>query len=112
MILYVVNGQKYSSNDIGNSYAYLFRRRFAVPWDMFTSIVIKFKEMNPNMVHTMLLVRPAAPIELLILASLRVLTRNWTFDDCSKATGISEEKHRTLFLRFIYWYATDIYPLR
>jgi len=37
------------------------------------------------------------PMELLVLGSLRILTRNWTLDDLREATLISERTHRTFF---------------
>lgn len=44
--------------------------------------------------------RPAAPIELLVLTSLRYIGRSWTFDDLSEATAISEEVIRVFFYKF------------
>lgn len=51
------------------------------------------------------------PMELLLLGSLRVLTRNWTFDDLREATLISERTHRAFFTVFVTWYADTQYPL-
>ena len=51
------------------------------------------------------------PMELLLLGSLRILTRNWTFDDLREATLISERTHRTFFTIFVTWYADSQFPL-
>lgn len=44
--------------------------------------------------------RIGAPIELLLLGTLRILGRDWTFDDVSESTNISEEVHRVFFHEF------------
>ena len=48
----------------------------------------------------------SSPIELLVLGSLRILTRNATLDDFMEQTFISSEVHRCLFSKFMIWYST------
>jgi len=43
---------------------------------------------------------PSSPIELMVLGTLRYLSRGWTFDDIEEATCISEENHRQFFDAF------------
>lgn len=45
--------------------------------------------------------QPCAPIELLLLTSLRYLGRGWTFDDLEESTAISAEVIRCFFHRFV-----------
>lgn len=52
-----------------------------------------------------------SPVVLLVLESLRTLTRNVTLDDLYEATLISGEVHQTLFIKFMKWYSTVIFPL-
>ena len=46
-----------------------------------------------------------------MLGSLRILARNWTFDDVLEATGISRQVHQAFFARFVKYYAKEIAPL-
>ena len=50
-------------------------------------------------------------MELLVLGSLRILTRNVTLDDLYEQTFISGEVHRQFFIRFCYWYSHTVFPL-
>jgi hypothetical protein len=54
--------------------------------------------------------RAAAPRELLVLGSMRILTRNVTLDDLFEQTFISAEVHRRFFIKFVHWYAHIIFP--
>ena len=54
--------------------------------------------------------RPPIPTELLVLGSLRILTRNWTFDCINEATFISERSMKSFFAKFVTWYANVIFP--
>ena len=54
--------------------------------------------------------RPAHPIELLVLGSLRILTRNHTLDDIYEATDISKSVIDVFFTRFVKWYAEKVFP--
>ena len=52
----------------------------------------------------------STPIEILVMGALRVLARNWTFDDVEESSGASAEVHRVFFPKFCKWYAEDIAP--
>jgi hypothetical protein len=52
----------------------------------------------------------AHPIELLVLGSLRILTRNVTLDCLYEATRISSSVHKAFFTRFVHWYAHTVFP--
>lgn len=52
----------------------------------------------------------ASPRALLVLGSLRILTRNVTLDDLKEATFISKETHRLFFVNFMKWYSTSVFP--
>ena len=45
-----------------------------------------------------------------MLGSLRLLTRNVTFDDLYESTYISAEVHRKFFKLFMRWYTEVIFP--
>ena len=91
-----------------------FRFRFRLPYD-------KFKELNEVLEGEDLFQRwrdgqvnpwsrqRAAPISLLLLASLRYLGRGWTFDDLAENTAISQEVIRTFFHRFIDYGSSVLY---
>ena len=44
---------------------------------------------------------PCAPIELLLLGSLRCLGRGWTLDDLEESTGVDKETHRQFLHKFL-----------
>ena len=50
------------------------------------------------------------PLELKVLAALRVLGRNCTFDDAEEATFISSSALRSFFLQFVKHYAITVAP--
>ena len=51
------------------------------------------------------------PVILLVLGSLRILTRNVTLDDLYEQTFISSETHRVFFVKFMKWYSEVVFPL-
>ncbi len=53
--------------------------------------------------------RPASPIHLLVLVSLRKLTRNVTDDELYEDTGISSRVHAEFFKLFMNWYSTKVF---
>jgi hypothetical protein len=53
--------------------------------------------------------RESSLIELLVLGSLRILTRNVTLDDLYEQTFISAEVHRCFFTKFMKWYSTRVF---
>ena len=54
--------------------------------------------------------REASPIDLLVLGSLRILTRNVTLDDLYEQTFISSEVHRVFFYKLMHWYSARGVP--
>ena len=54
--------------------------------------------------------RESSPIDLLVLGSMRVLTRNVTLDDFNEQTFISAEVHRIFFQKFMHWYSIRVSP--
>ena len=52
----------------------------------------------------------SSPIELLILESLRILTRNVKLDDLLEQTSISAEVHRCFFEKFMHYYSVRVFP--
>jgi hypothetical protein len=53
--------------------------------------------------------KDSAPLELLVLTSLRYLGRGWMFDDLSESTAISEEVIRVFFHKFIEYGSSVLY---
>ena len=54
--------------------------------------------------------KKVAPLELLLLGSLRYLGRGWTFDDIEEGTKVSREVHRCFFHAFTTFGARFLYP--
>jgi hypothetical protein len=54
--------------------------------------------------------RPSTPIELLVLRSLRLLTRNVTLDDLYEQTFVSPGVLKCFFIKFMNWYSNRIFP--
>ena len=54
--------------------------------------------------------RPAHPIRLLVLSSMRILTRNCTLDDVYEATFISPTVIAAFFKAFVNWYSKNVTP--
>jgi hypothetical protein len=87
----------------------LFRRRFALDRE-------DVLEMSKRMVNENVWVKKIdrcgqdpIPVELLMLTSLRVLTRSWTFDCIRESTNISEKSARSFFYKFVCWYGTKVF---
>ena len=55
--------------------------------------------------------RAPCPVELLVLAALRILARNWTYDCCQECTYCSEVVIRTFFGKFVKWFSEDMFPI-
>jgi hypothetical protein len=53
--------------------------------------------------------KPSAPINLLLLTTLRYLGRGWTFDDLEECTAISRDVIRTFFHQFIEYGSTKLF---
>ena len=88
-----------------------FRRRFRMPHHSFKSLVKLCRDNNwfPKVEKPDAVGQVGAPLELLILGSLRYLGRGWTFDDLEEATNISEETHRRFSLQFFQIGATHLF---
>ena len=89
----------------------LFRQRFAYDKSQFHEVLVHIRAANIWSEKANAAGKPAVPLELLLLGSLRILTRNWTFDDLLEATFISERTHRKFFIAFVDWMANNVYPL-
>lgn len=90
-----------------------FRRRFRMPYNSFLEL-LEIAKTSPLFGRWLpgtknAAGKPCAPIQLLILCSLRYLGRGWTFDDLSESTAISEEVIRVFFHKFIEFGATTLY---
>ena len=84
----------------------LFQKRFSHNFDSVKEIVAKIQEEGHYFWRNKIdnKGRLSSPIELLVLGSLRLLTRNVTLDDLSEQIFISSEVHRC-------WYSTVVFPL-
>ena len=91
----------------------LFRTRFSHNFDSVHEIVAKIQEEEHYFWRNKTDNRGklSSPIELLVLGSLRLLTRNITLDDLREQTFISSEVHRCFFTKFMSWYSTVVFPL-
>lgn len=90
-----------------------FRHRFSHSFDSVYEIVKKIQEPEHHFWRRKFdsRGREACPIHLLVLGSLRILTRNVTLDDLQEQTFISKEVHRCFFNKFMEWYSTTVFPL-
>jgi hypothetical protein len=90
----------------------IFRRRFRLPYDSFLALVQDAKDGKwfPRWddIHAKG-GKKAAPLALLILASLRYLGRGWTFDDLTESTAISISVLWDFFHAFITIGSTILY---
>ena len=90
----------------------LFRFRFSHSFDSVYEIVAKIQEKEHYFWRNKTDSRgkTSSPLELLVLGSLRVLTRNVTLDDLFEQTYISPEVHRCFFNEFTTWYSAVVFP--
>ena len=51
------------------------------------------------------------PIEIKLLGVLRILGRNWTFDDVAEATGMGETTVRRAFMQFTKNFSINNYDI-
>ena len=79
----------------------LFRKRFCLSKAHMFQVVTKLRADGIWTERCDAFGRDANPVELLLLGTLRILTRNWTFDDVYEATKISERCHRAFFKVFV-----------
>ena len=89
---------------IGSRDGKLFRRRFRVPYPVYCDLVSKCLEkklfgVNAHL-ETDVAGRNICPVEIKLLAVLRILGRNWSFDDIAEATLMGETTARRAFHTF------------
>mmetsp|Transcript_4557 Transcript_4557/g.6239 ORF Transcript_4557/g.6239 Transcript_4557/m.6239 type:complete len:153 (-) Transcript_4557:18-476(-) len=91
-----------------------FRRRFRLKYTSFLNLMNLVEEDDKYFGHWKsadATGRPSSPIELLVLGSLRCLSRRMTtFDDIEESTVISEEVHRVFFHKFINFGRHVLFP--
>lgn len=108
---YVVDAEKTWRDPLHRN-GRLFRFRFSHSFDSVHEIVAKIQEEEHYFWRSKQdnRGRACSPIELLVLGSLRLLTRNVTLDDLVEQTFISSEVHRCFFTKFMNWYSTVVFP--
>jgi hypothetical protein len=99
-----------NTRDISSKEGRLFRRRFRVPFQIFTDVLLpKSKE------HNIFDTRGTTqiPLEIKILMVLRVLGRNNCIDDIKELNGetIGESTINSIFKTFVTNFADRIFPL-
>jgi hypothetical protein len=90
----------------------LFAYRFSFSFESVKELIAKVQETGEHFWKKKhdAAGRESSPIELLVLGSLRILTRNVTLDDLYEQTFISAEVHRCFFKKFMKWYSTRVFP--
>ena len=82
----------------------LFRRRFRVPYQVYCKLVSMCIDKNVfgknSNLDTDVANRAICPVEIKVLAVLRILGRNWNFDDIAEATFMGETTARRSFHLF------------
>lgn len=94
---YVIDEDKKFENP-NNRFGKIFRRRFIFDKKDVNELIIQYRPYHESR-HKKYdaFGRESNPLELLILGSLRILARNWTFDCLYEATYISETSFRLFF---------------
>ena len=100
---------------IGSREGKLFRRRFRVPYDVFCKLVtmsldkklFRLNSQKKNYIAN----RNVCPVEMKLLAVLRILGRNWNFDDIAEATLMGETTARRAFHTFCQNFVKEFYHL-
>ena len=89
-----------------------FRRRFRMPFESFLSLVKEAREDDwfPDYEKYNAIGQKGAPLEILMLGSLRYLGRGWTFDDLFEATFVSQDVHRVFLHVFTKACRKHLYP--
>ena len=108
---YVID-ERGTFSDLSHRDGRLFAYRFSFSLISVRELVSKIKEKEENFWKKKYDAagREASPIELLVLGSLRILTRNVTLDDLYEQTYISSEVHRFFFGKFMHWYSSRVFP--
>ena len=91
--------------------AAIFRNRFRMPYSCFMSLAKELQESPMFRRYNSLdcIGVPSIDIRLLLLGTLRYMSRSFTFDDLEEATAISRESHRLFFYTFIKYGSTHLY---
>lgn len=87
----------------------LFRRRFRVPYPLFEQIVAMTREAGWFTEQSNCTRIPGAPLELKILAVLRVIGRGYCFDGVEELSRISAESLRVFFRSFVNLFSRENY---
>lgn len=88
-------------SDAASRQGKLFRRRFRVPHSIYIEILDHAKEWFPNHASSDAVGNHSHPLELKVLAALRVIARGVCFDEVAELTNISEEVLRSFFHKFM-----------
>ena len=104
----IVGGPSIDSRD-----AKLFRRRFRVPYPVYCQLIemcIERKLFGENAHRESdIASRKICPVEIKLLALLRILGRNWNFDDIAEATLMGETTARRAFHTFCENFVREFY---
>jgi hypothetical protein len=94
--------------DVGSRMGKLFRRRFRLPFPVFVRFVEQCREYN----IFDLKYKSSLPIEVKVLACLRILGRDHSADDCNDACdAIGVSTINTVFKKFVKNVFERLYPL-
>lgn len=96
--------------DIWNEESYIgaiFRQRFAVPYDLFHTIVTRWNATGEYRAERDKVGRHRIDPRLLLLGCLRVLAKGTTLDLIQEATKVSASLHHQFFHRFVYWFPRE-----
>jgi hypothetical protein len=104
--------QRGTFSDLDHPNSRLFAYRFSFSFESVKELIAKIKEHDEHFWKNKndAAGREASPIELLVLGSLRLLTRNVTLDNLYEQTFISAEVHRCFFKKFMNWYSIRVFP--
>ena len=88
-----------------------FRIHFRLPYKQYLELVqqVQSNELFDRWCGSKSNNKKVSPVELLVLGSLRYLSRGWTFDDCEESTAIDNEVHCCFFQVFIRFGSTELY---
>ena len=88
-----------------------FRARFRTTHSFFLDLVEKAKELFPKHKKKDAIGKSSSPIELKVLAVLKILGRGVCFDDCADCTFMNKETHRRFFHKFCHLFAKKFYSV-
>lgn len=90
-----------------------FIRRFGMDYPSFWALVKLIKSENwfPDIGKSDCIGVEGPPLELLLLGTLRILTRHWTFDDMEDTCGMSEARFHKFFHQFLQVGKSKLFPM-